>query len=394
MTSRASTRYDTTVRSLPTAWRTNHVRNRVYSSTASISAVATDASDAISVKTAPMASPTGPREVPALERYMEGQRDRYTSMAMMQCARDKEGREALGHLLRLLRKDGMLPSREALFQVTHVLYKQRDLGGMSALHAALYSFYHTNYLATKRPLAARQAQFLTHMYAMLIQLLVDSQRRTSTQFRGMSSMEHVAKQLEKTLPSDLGNQSTRQQRAFHRRQWLEWQQQQENKHGEIIVRLCQEMRQLGLRGSSPLYNTLLRWSTHKQRDSSLAWALFAELQQWCTPTERTYTILLHFARTRRDYPAMLRVLRNMRKHTIVPDHTMVSIIMLTLCDRANYTKAMQFLNGVRDANPHLLTPTQHAHLVHLLCKHHQQRARQQAAAVAFLPASSSLNRDS
>ncbi|ORX42926.1 hypothetical protein DM01DRAFT_1340913 [Hesseltinella vesiculosa] len=294
------------------------------------------------------------------------------SMTILHLVHDDQPLDALECYLSLLRKHGALPTHEAMFQLTLALYKLQHVRGLSILHDTLYSFFVTYGNAAR---SARQSHLLTHMYTMMINLLMTKRKQQTSFHQSYKSLSFLLLQLRQRLPDDFSSRTKSQQRKFHRQLWEQWQKLQEQHTGRLILQLCQEMRQLQLSGSSPLFNTLLQWCVQqKHQEPDLTWNLYHELQQWCTPTPRTYTILFDFARQQQDYPAMLRLLKDMQSHTVTPDHMLINIVMLSLCDQRQYTKAKAFLSHVSVTAPHILNRPLREHFMDWLTRHHQRYA--------------------
>ncbi|ORZ24254.1 hypothetical protein BCR42DRAFT_402551 [Absidia repens] len=138
-----------------------------------------------------------------------------------------------------------------------------------------------------------------------------------------------------------------------------------------IIQLCQEMRQLGLTGTSTFYNSLLKFCVMKQ-DVDLAWNFFNELASTCTPTRHTFSILLDLTRQQKDLSGTLLVLDRMDQTGILPDRAMTSTVMLTLCDQHLYTDAADLVDRLAQQCPQLVGPIYRSILMDTLYRHYCQ----------------------
>ncbi|KAI8086541.1 uncharacterized protein BX664DRAFT_336112 [Halteromyces radiatus] len=269
--------------------------------------------------------------------YLSKQRDATTSIAIIQYAKKGRADMCLQYYLRLLETQGTLPSHEALHQLARVLYIKQHVRGLYVLHDTLFVYHKLH------PPSGRQSRNLIYIYTMLINLL--SQRLP----------------VKSSIHPNNGNKTGKK---------IQKQTKQLAETTKTVIQLCQEMHQLGLTGTRPFYNSLVAFCV-KKNDMELAWSLCQELTTLHSPTAYTYSILLHMTRKQKDYDQMMTLLDEMEKDGIVPDHAMVSTVLLALCDQRQYKSAVNLMNRLAYHTPDLVGPKYKNVLLQTLYRHHR-----------------------
>lgn len=221
------------------------------------------------------------------------QRPRHYSSDIIQLAKNNEPIKALSLYFKAL-KHGDQPSQEAIYQVAYSLYKQKNLGGMYALHDTLYS---NNKSAIN--LSKRFRRTLVYVYTMLVNLTAN-----------------------KTSPRvDI----------------------------HAIEQLIAEMSALGLPIRTPLYNTLLKLLAERDDQKGMQ-AVFDDLiAKGIQPTAHTYGILLHACSRRKDFASMIKWLDDMDQRGVCADSGVISVVVMALCKVREYDTARTLIYQV-DAN--------------------------------------------
>ncbi|CAO3607035.1 unnamed protein product [Cunninghamella blakesleeana] len=300
-----------------------------------------------------------------------GRKDAYTSIAMKYYAKEGRADLCLQYYLKYLQSHGKLPSREALHQLTRVLYLNNHLSGLLTLHDTLLAYYKLH------PPSRSQINQLSYVYTMLINTLIhesnsNNNNNNSKHSHSSTSIIHNnndsnnnskyrIKKNKKDGSSSSSSSSSLSSSILKDKATI----------FKIIIKLCQEMQQFNITKTTVLYNSLIHWRV-QQNDPELAWAIYQELRSHCSPTNYTYTTLLHLTRMQKDYHQMLQLLDDMKASNIIPDRTMVSVITLTLCDHYDYINAKLFLDQLLCHAPHILSKQYKSTLLNTIYTHYQQ----------------------